>query len=50
VFDRMAQLAPPPQGVTREAVLRGDRRATDRWWNALGLKNTTWWRLWKTKW
>ena len=37
-----------PQGVAREAVLRLDRSALDRWWDALGLLDTTWWRNWKT--
>lgn len=50
VYDRLAALAPPPPGVTREAVLDGDRRAIDRWWDSLGLDSTTWWRLWKKKW
>jgi FecR-like protein len=50
VFDRMAQVAPPPDGVTRDAVLSGDRRAIDRWWDSLGLESTTWWRLWKKNW
>jgi FecR protein len=50
VFDRMAALVPPPAGVTKEAVLREDRRATDRWWNALGLDNASWWRLWIRQW
>jgi hypothetical protein len=50
VFDRMAGLVPPPAGVTREAVLRSDKRATDRWWNALGLDNASWWRLWLREW
>jgi hypothetical protein len=50
VFDRMAALVPPPAGVTREAVLRADRRATDRWWNALGLDNVSWWRIWMREW
>lgn len=50
VYDRMAVLAPPPTGVTREAVLRGDRAATARWWDSLGLDGTTGWRLWKKKW
>ena len=27
VFDRMAAIAPPPEGVTRDAVLSGDRQA-----------------------
>lgn len=50
VFDRMAIVAPPPDGVTREAVLAGQRRAIDRWWNSLGLDSATWWRLWKKEW
>jgi hypothetical protein len=50
VYDRMAAVAPPPPGVTREAVLAGDRAALDRWWNSLGLEDTTWWRLLKRNW
>jgi len=46
VYDRLAVLAPPPQGVTREAVLNGDRRALDQWWDSLGFDDT-WWKLWK---
>jgi hypothetical protein len=46
VYSKMAALVPPPDGVTLDAVLRGDRRATDRWWNALGLDDASWWRLW----
>jgi hypothetical protein len=50
VYDRMSQIAPPPPGVTLEAVLRGDAPAIDAWWNSLGLRSTTWWRLWKEEW
>ena len=50
VHDRLASLVPPPAGVTREAVLRGDRRALDAWWNALGLDTAAWWRIWKRQW
>ena len=50
VYERMVAIAPPPDGVTREAVLGGDRHAIDRWWNSLGLESTTWWRLWKRTW
>ena len=50
VFERMSTLAPPPGGVTRDAVISGDRRAIDAWWNSLGLDSTTWWRLWKKNW
>lgn len=50
VFERMSTLAPPPGDVTRDAVMSGDRRAIDAWWNSLGLDSTTWWRLWKKNW
>ena len=50
VFDRLAVLVPPPAGVTRDAVLRGDKRATDRWWNELGLESASWWRMWVKEW
>ena len=49
VYERLAALVPPPAGVTRDAVLRGDRAALDRWWDALGVDTATWWRLWKKK-
>jgi anti-sigma factor RsiW len=35
VHDRLAALVPPPPGVTREAVLALERRAIDRWWDAI---------------
>jgi len=50
VYDRLAVLAPPPSGVTREAVLAGDRIALNRWWDSLGVDVSTWWRLFKKKW
>jgi hypothetical protein len=37
VFDRLAQLVPPPQGVTREGVAAGDRRMIEQWWELLEL-------------
>ena len=43
----MAELVPPPAGVTREGVLAGDRSMLDRWWEALGLGSVDWWRRWK---
>jgi hypothetical protein len=49
VYDALSALAPPPPGVTRDACLRGDRRALDQWWDALGIDNGTWWKLWKKK-
>ena len=45
-----AALAPPPDGVTRELVLAGNRLALDRWWDWLGIDTSTWWRLLKKKW
>lgn len=50
VYDRLSALVPPPKGVTRDDVLSGDRRALERWWDALGLGDTAWWRLWKRAW
>ena len=50
VYARMAALVPPPEGVTLDGVLRRDRRATDRWWNALGLDDASWWRIWMREW
>jgi hypothetical protein len=50
VYDRLAMLVPPPTGVTREAILRGDRQSLDRYWNALDFDSATWWRLSKKKW
>jgi hypothetical protein len=47
VYDRLAGLVAPPDGVTREGVLAGDRRMLDRWWEALGLGAAGWWRHWK---
>jgi hypothetical protein len=36
VYDRLAQLAPPPVGVTREGAVGGDRRMLDLWWQGIG--------------
>jgi hypothetical protein len=50
VYDRLAALVPPPNGVTRDLVLAGNRLALDRWWDWLGIDTSTWWRLLKKKW
>jgi hypothetical protein len=47
VYDRLAELIPPPPNVTREGVLNGDRAMLDAWWDKLGLGDTDWWRMWK---
>jgi hypothetical protein len=50
VFDRFAALMSLPPEATREAILRGDGKAMDAAWDALGLGNTSWWREWKKPW
>jgi hypothetical protein len=50
VYERLAAVAPPPNGVTRDLVLAGNRLALDRWWDWLGIETSTWWRLLKKKW
>jgi hypothetical protein len=47
VFARLAALVPAPNGVTVEGILARDRRQLDAWWDALGLDDASWWRLWK---
>jgi hypothetical protein len=47
VVDALAARVPMPKGVARDAVLRLDRGSLDRWWNALGLEDASWWRVWK---
>lgn len=49
VYDTLARLAAPPEGVTREHALRLDRAALDRWWDALGLGDVGLWRAWKRR-
>lgn len=47
VFDRLASLVPPPDGITRDGILRLDQRQVDLWWNALGLGDISIWRFWE---
>lgn len=51
VYDRLAQFIPPPAGVTRDGILGNDvdarHKMRDLWWDALGLGDTSWWRMWK---
>jgi hypothetical protein len=46
VYRRLAGLVPPPEGVTQQAVLRLERRALGKWWDALpGSPGTMpWWQ------
>jgi hypothetical protein len=50
VYDRLASLVPPPPGVSREGILRGDRGMLDAWWNELGLGSSEFWRAWTAAW
>jgi hypothetical protein len=47
VVDALADQAAMPDGVTRDAAIKGDRAALDTWWDALGLGDTAWWRTWR---
>ena len=47
IADALSARVAMPDGVTRDAVKRLDRTSMDRWWDALGLLDTTWWRMWK---
>ncbi len=50
VYDRLASLARPPTGVTREGILRLDRHALDLWWNSLGFGDIYLWRTYERDW
>ncbi len=50
VFDRLAALAPPPAGVTRDGILRLDRPMLDAWWNSLGFGDVFIWRTFERDW
>jgi hypothetical protein len=50
VYDRLAALAPPPTGVTREDILRLDRQMLDTWWNSLGYGDIYLWRTYEHVW
>ena len=50
VYDRLAQMVPPPAGVTREGVLQLDRKMLDLWWDQLGFGTASWWRIWEQTW
>jgi hypothetical protein len=45
VYDRMTELIPPPEGVTREGVLAGDKKMLDKWAETFGL-GFSWWKYW----
>ena len=49
VFDRLAALAPPPAGVTRDRVLAMERAALDAWWNAFELGDAELFSRWRAR-
>ena len=50
VFDRLAELVPSPETVTREGILAGNPAMLDLWWNELGLRSASFWRTWEGPW
>ena len=44
VYDRLVALGPPPRGVTREAILAGNREALMTWWDSFSFEGTRWWQ------
>ena len=50
VYGRLADLVPPPEGVTADGILSGDHEMLDAWWDELELGSAGFWRLWKAPW
>src|SRR5690349_9590906 len=50
VYDHLAVLAPPPQDVTREGILRLDQKMLDSWWNSLGYGDVYLWHMYERTW
>jgi hypothetical protein len=50
VYDRLAALAAPPEGVTREGILRLDRTMLDTWWSSFGFGEIWLWRTYERDW
>ena len=49
VYERLAQLAPPPSHISRDAVLGGDRQALEAWWDSLDIEGTSFWSRLKNR-
>lgn len=43
IYERLAQLAPPPSELSRDALLGGDRQSLEAWWNSLEIEGTSFW-------
>ncbi len=50
LYERLAGLAPPPEGVTREGILRLDRPMLDAWWSSFGFGDIHLWRTYERDW
>jgi hypothetical protein len=50
VYDRLAELVPPPAGVTKEGILGLDQAMLDSWWNVLGFDDISVWRHFERSW
>jgi hypothetical protein len=50
VYDRLAALAPPPAGVTRDGILNLNKNMFDSWWDAFDLGDISLWRHWEQSW
>lgn len=50
VYDRLVRLAPPPADVTREGILRLDRKMLDSWWDSFGYGDVFLWRTYEHDW
>ena len=50
LYGRLASLAPPPEGVTREGILRLDRQMLDAWWSSFGFGDIHLWRTYERDW
>jgi hypothetical protein len=50
VYDRLALLVPPPEGVTPAGIVSGDHEMLDAWWDELELGSAGFWRMWKAPW
>ncbi|CAN5850574.1 hypothetical protein BH24ACI5_BH24ACI5_19910 [soil metagenome] len=49
VYVRLAALAPPPARAGRDAVLAGDPRALEAWWDSLEIEGTSFWSRLKNR-
>ncbi|HEY5614881.1 MAG TPA: zf-HC2 domain-containing protein [Bacteroidota bacterium] len=47
VYDRLTELVPPPNGVTRDGMLAGDPDMVKAWQKLLNLGVKPWWKFWQ---